>query len=79
MTVTQGELRLLEAAINFVDPIESDFSSSGAGFIPPPQPAATVSRAMRPDRFRELWLLLVIAFLLLTWLFPESSNKPQTA
>ena len=76
LSVSQGEETLLEAAVNFVDPIESDFSLSSAGFIPPPDPTSLIREASLPDRFRDLWLLLALAVLLLSWRFPES-NAPR--
>ena len=57
LSVTQGETTLLEAAVNFVDPIESDFRAADAGFIAPPDPTTLIREAALPDRFRDLWLL----------------------
>ncbi|MFT5109039.1 MAG: hypothetical protein ACI9UA_004685 [Pseudoalteromonas tetraodonis] len=78
MSIVQGELTLLEAAVNFVDPLESDFSKADAGFVAPPEPTSMVQRASLPDRFRDLWLLLALTTLLLSWTFPESSTKPKS-
>ena len=79
MTVAQGETILMEAAVNFVDPVESDLRHADAGFIPPAEPTSTLREATRPDRFRDLWLLLILASLLLSWAFPESAPKPLAA
>lgn len=77
MAIVQGEGTLLEAAVNFVDPSESDFSTADAGFTAPPEPTALVQAATLPDRFRDLWLLLALAVLLLSWTFPESTGRKQ--
>ena len=79
LEISQDDSTLLEAAVNFVDPIESDFSEADAGFTAPPEPTTTIREATLPDRFRDLWLLLALVVLLLSWTFPESNAKPQTA
>ncbi|MGI9244277.1 MAG: vWA domain-containing protein [Verrucomicrobiales bacterium] len=77
LSMRQGNVSLMEGAVNFFDPIESDFSRAGAGFIPPTEPTTVVRGASRPDNLGVLSLLLAMAVLLLTWSFPEFRPNPQ--
>jgi len=79
LTITQGETTLLSAAVNFVDPIESNFAAADTASNNPPAPTALIAKSQRPDRFRDLWLLIALILLLLTWLFPETAPKSKTS
>ena len=65
--VEQGPVRLLNAAANFADTREGDFSEAGAISELGPLPKAIRERQTVTDPLRPLWILLLAALALVTW------------
>ena len=65
--VEQGSVRLLNAAANFADTREGDFSEAGAISELGPLPKAIRERQTVTDPLRPLWILLLAALALVTW------------
>ena len=65
--VEQGPVRLLNAAANFADTREGDFSEAGAISELGPLPKAIRERQTVTDPLRPLWILLLAALALFTW------------
>jgi len=65
--VEQGSVRLLNAAANFADTREGDFSEAGAISELGPLPKAIRERQTVTDPLRPLWILLLAALALFTW------------
>jgi hypothetical protein len=65
--VEQGSVRLLNAAANFADTGEGDFSEAGAISELGPLPKAIRERQTVTDPLRPLWILLLAALALVTW------------
>lgn len=65
--VAQGGLPLLEAAVNFADTREADFSKAGALSESAPLPSTLRERQTHADPLWFVWLLLFTAALLVAW------------
>lgn len=75
LTVSQGEQKLLDAAFHFGDPRESDFSACAPVTLDPAITTASLENNTIPDPWRNLWLLLLIATVLLSWHFLQRRRE----
>jgi len=77
--IEQGPSRLLDAAANFADTREADFSEAGAISELGPLPEAIRERQTVTDPLRPLWILLLAALALVTWHYLGRGPKTKTA
>ena len=76
MSIRQGDLQLLDAAVHFGDPREADFSACATN--PPDEMTGTsaTERHTRPDPFWRIAVLLVLSALLVSWKFTAARQVP---
>jgi hypothetical protein len=77
--IEQGPTRLLDAAANFADTREADFSEAGAISELGPLPEAIRERQTVTDPLRPLWILLLAALALVTWHYLGRGPKTEAA
>lgn len=77
--IEQGPVRLLDAAANFADTREADFSEAGAVSELGPLPEAIRERQTVTDPLRPLWILLLAALALVTWHYLGRGTKTEAA
>lgn len=77
--IDQGSTRLLDAAANFADTREADFSKSGSLSELGPLPEIIRERQTVTDPLRPLWILLLAILALVTWHFLGRKSKPEPA
>jgi len=77
--IEQGPNRLLDAAANFADTREADFSEAGAISELGPLPEAIRERQTVTDPLRPLWILLLAALALVTWHYLGRGAKTEAA
>jgi hypothetical protein len=75
MTVRQGDLTLLTAAVHFGDPREADFSACAASDFPSTANTAAIERHTRPDPLWRVWLLILLGALLVSWKFTAGKSS----
>ncbi|MFT4177230.1 MAG: BatA domain-containing protein [Luteolibacter sp.] len=76
LTITQNNLPLLTAAVHFGDTREADFSSCAKNDPLPTAPKTLIEHNTKPDPLRQLWLLLLLAALLISWRPKRSAGVP---
>lgn len=76
MTISQGEQLLLNSAVHFGDPRESDFSECASGQSVDVFNEASIERHTRPDPLWRIWILLLITALLISWSFMSKPSIP---
>jgi hypothetical protein len=76
LSIRQGEKSLLNAAIHFGDPRESDFSKCESSSLVETTNTSAIERNTRPDPLWRVWILLLLVALLLSWRF---TSKVPTA
>ncbi|MFT3991508.1 MAG: BatA domain-containing protein [Luteolibacter sp.] len=72
LTISQNNTALLTAAVHFGDTREADFSACAKNDPLPAAAKSTIEHNTKPDPLWQLWLLLLLATLLISW-------KPRTA
>jgi hypothetical protein len=77
LTITQGDVSLLDAAVYFADTREADFSACGKSDGIAATRESTLERHTRPDPLWRVWILLLVAALLVSWKF--NAREPATA
>ncbi|MCH7225681.1 BatA domain-containing protein [Haloferula sp. A504] len=83
--VTQGEDKLLKAAVYFADTREADFRQCDTDISLGGSSAAAVERHTEEDHWWRLWILLLLAAILVSWYFskdgprekPEATTSPE--
>jgi len=80
-TVAQGKETLLRGAAHFADTREADFSGASSSSSLPGIEAAVLQQQTEPDRWWQLWVLVLLLCSLLTWYLihrplPESEVLP---
>ncbi|MFU8894352.1 MAG: BatA domain-containing protein [Luteolibacter sp.] len=69
LTIDQGGVRLLDAAVFFADTAEADFSSAGEADTLGDAALAARDRHARADPWWQLWVLVLLAAVIATWKF----------
>ncbi len=69
LTATQGNTKLLDAAVFFADTREADFSACATSEQKPLPLTSTIERNTRPDPLWRVWILVLLAVLLISWKF----------
>jgi hypothetical protein len=77
LTISQGVVRLLDAAVYFADTREADFSACGKADTIAATSESSLERHTKPDPLWRVWILLLIAALLVSWKF--NAREPATA
>ena len=79
MRVHQGDNSLLEAAVQFADTREADFSACAPADTLAEGSAAAVERHTDEDQWWRAWFLLLLAALLISWHFTREreARKPR--
>jgi hypothetical protein len=77
--IEQGPVRLLDAAANFADTREADFSEAGAISELGPLPEVIRERQTVTDPLRPLWILLLATLALITWHYLGRGTKTEAA
>lgn len=75
LTIRQGDLLLLNAAVHFADTREADFSACDSSGKTDLTSRATQERNTRPDPYWQLWLFLLLAALLASWKFTKGRQS----
>ncbi|MEP4079490.1 BatA domain-containing protein [Haloferula sp.] len=84
LKVTQGETKLLDAALHFADTREADFSNCAAADGLDTGTAKAVERHTVEDHWWRAWILLFVTALLVSWYFSKeralnhASTPPTT-
>ena len=73
LTICQNDATLLEAAVHFADTREADFRACGKSDSIAVATPSSIERHTKPDSFRRVWMLLLIAALLVSWKFSARS------
>jgi hypothetical protein len=76
MNIRQGETVLLDAAVHFGDPRESDFTACSSTGLDTRASTANIERHTRPDPLWRVWLLVLLAALMVSWKFTARSPIP---
>lgn len=76
MKISQGGTMLLNAAVHFGDPRESDLSACASKPVTNTASTASIQRHTRPDPLWRAWLLLLVAALLVSWKFVSRQPEP---
>jgi len=76
LSIRQGDKTLLNAAVHFGDPRESDFSKCESSSLAETTNTSAIERNTRPDPLWRVWILLLLAALMLSWRF---TSKVPTA
>lgn len=78
--VGQGEQLLIDAAANFADTREADFSDAAAYSDIGDLPTAAVRKRTRPDPYWQIWLVGTVAVLLFSWwVLQRRETRPTPA
>jgi len=67
LTINQGGVRLLDAAVFFADTAEADFSSCGEADTLGEAAAAARDRHVHADPFWQLWVMVLLAAVIAAW------------
>ena len=78
LTISQNNVPLLTAAVHFADTREADFSACAKNDSLPSTAATSIERNTIPDPLWQVWLLLLLAALLISWRFTtqKASSSP---
>ena len=80
LTLSQNQQPLLTAAVHFADTREADFSAcEPADHLAGSSNRAVEERHTKPDPLWQLWLVLLLAALLISWKFTKTKALPQAA
>jgi hypothetical protein len=74
--ISQGGKVLLDGAVHFGDPRESDLSACASKPLTNTASTASIERHTRPDPLWRAWLLLLVAALLVSWKFVSRQPEP---
>lgn len=77
--IDQGSNRLLDAAANFADTREADFSNAGSTSELGALPEIIRERQTVTDPFRPLWILLLAILALVAWHYLARQPNPEGA
>ncbi len=69
LTIDQGGVRLLDAAVFFADTAEADFAGAGEADTLGDAALAARDRHVRADPWWQLWVLVLLAAVIATWKF----------
>ena len=75
MTVRQGDLTLLNAAVHFGDPREADFSACAASDLQGVANTTAIEQHTRPDPLWRIWILILLGALLVSWKFTAGKSS----
>ena len=78
LTISQNQQTLLTAAVHFADTREADFTAcEPADHLADSKNITVEERHTKPDPLWQLWLLILLAALLVSWKFTKSKAMPQ--
>ncbi|MGE9269571.1 MAG: BatA domain-containing protein [Verrucomicrobiales bacterium] len=77
LSVSQGGLPLLQAAVYFADTREADFSACASGDTFTVSTHEAVRRHTREDHLWRIWVLLLLASLIVSWRFSKGGMPPS--
>lgn len=75
--VSQGDQLLLNAAANFADTREADFSEANSFSDLDEVPAAVVKKQTRPDPMWQVWLVVLTAVVVICWWVLQRPERPR--
>lgn len=78
LTISQNQQTLLTAGVHFADTREADFTAcEPADHLADSKNITVEERHTKPDPLWQLWLMILLAALLVSWKFTKSKAIPQ--
>jgi Aerotolerance regulator N-terminal len=74
LRAVQGDTTLLNAAVHFADPRESDFSACASESLQEAEYASGIEQHTAPDPLWRVWILLLLAALIVSWKFTTKAE-----
>jgi hypothetical protein len=79
LSITQGDLTLLESGVYFADTREADFKACATTSTVDQSKPASIERHTREDHWWRAWVVILLAALLISWFYTRERGAMEKA